>query len=196
MPHCRCSPNDQHERMHQTTFRGRYQYSLANLHNSNPQIRYSEARARFCRVQHRPEIVQALIDALEWEEDGKVRIQIALSLGSSRSERAVEPLAQMLTSEDPRDRRGALYGLSFTRQPAAVDYIIQALHDPDANIRSEAMSRLGHPHYRHLHTKVDGAITELLQTEQDEDVRETAQTALHYIRTPQAEPSNRLIDYI
>lgn len=182
--------------MHTTMFRGHYRYSLSNLRDPDPQVRYNEAKARLCKVQHRPEVIPALIDALECEDDGKTRIQIAMTLGSSRSERAIEPLTQLLQSEDPQDRIGALYGLSFTRQPAAVDYIIQALHDSDAHVRSLAVSRLSHPHNRHPSVKVEDAIAEMLQTEQGEVVRKGAHAALQYVRTPQAAPSNRLIDYI
>ena len=174
----------------------RHRFSLENLHDPDPEVRYAEAKARFGKIQNRPEVIAALTDALATESSARVRVQLAMTLGSSRSEQAVAPLVGLLQSGDPDDRIRALYGLKFTRQPAALTCILQALQDPDPAVRSAAVSRLGGWCITERHPVIEEAITALLETEPDEGVRCVARRALHRMQQPRAPEGTCLSDYL
>jgi len=172
-----------------------YRYSLSNLRDPDPNVRYTEAKARFCKTRDRPEVIQALIDALAVETDTRVRVRIASTLGSSSSEQAIAPLAQMLKSDDPQDRIGAPYGLSITGKPAAIGMLIQALQDTDAGVRVTAVNLLRFPCIDKLDPNVEKALSGLLETELDESVRKAAQNAIQFIRRPIAPKNTCLTDF-
>lgn len=173
-----------------------HRFCLENLRDPDPEVRYAEAKARFGKVRDRPEIIAALSDALAAESSTRVRVQLAMTLGSSRSDEAVAPLVQVLQSEDPDDRIGALYGLRFTRQPAALACIMQVLQDPAPAVRSAAVSRLRGWCLKERHPAIEEAVAGLLKTEPDEGVREVAQRALLWMQQPRAPEGTCLSDYL
>ncbi len=95
------------------------------------------ARARKLLVALAPESIDPLIEALG---DQRARHEAALALGSTGASKAVEPLSQvMLSDEDPAVRRAAAWALGAIRDPAAVEPLLLATRDAEFPVRIEAI---------------------------------------------------------
>jgi HEAT repeat protein len=96
----------------------------------------SALRARRLLAWTGEESVEPLIDALA---DKEARGAAALTLGSIRDSRAVQPLASLLTTcDDPEARKAAAWALGEIRDPAAVEALLTATADDDYAVRAEA----------------------------------------------------------
>ncbi len=119
----------------------------------------AEAVRPFCEILGRMESPRArrhLIDSLIAKADGSVVHflpflkdprwflvrNVALILGSMKTEAAVGPLKELLRHPDFRVRREALAALSQVGRGRAVDVLVEALYDPDQRIRVGAARNL------------------------------------------------------
>src|SRR5512138_197134 len=97
------------------------------------------------------------------------------------SREAVEPLSELLTSEDPDARFGAAQVLGDLGHKRAIPALIEALNDPEGAVRFWAIDALG----KLKASEAVEAIGELLRDKR-ESIRDLAQEVLIQIGTPNA----------
>lgn len=124
--------------------------------------------------------VRALIRALRYEKDLKVRLDAAKALGNLGDVRSVEPLIRLLEDPDDDVREEAARALSRLGGERAVAPLIALLEDDNADVQREAASALG---------RIGGpAVPLLIERLQDADgeQRRRAAKILGWIRDPSA----------
>jgi HEAT repeat protein/CHAT domain-containing protein len=119
---------------------------LRDLTNGTEYMRASAARSLRANP---PGAVQALLSALQTENNTNVLKAIAESLGELGDRQAVEPLVAMIrNARDGEVRAAAAAALGRLRAYRAEEPLIAALKDPDGYVRAhaaEALSQLGDP---------------------------------------------------
>jgi HEAT repeat protein len=106
----------------------------------------------------------------KWQ-DRVLLVACALSLAASRHEQAIDALRKALHADSPERRRLIAHALSLTDSPQCVPLLIEALDDPDPDVRHDAAMSLGwlydrraiEPLVRHVGTCKGGAAEALAE---------------------------------
>jgi len=150
---------------------------------------------RTCRNDLRPSlakalgqkgIIEPLIEALS--SSPKLHSAAAEGLGASGDLRAVEPLMELLASDDFKTRREAAKGLGMLRSPQAIHPLIAVLTDGRKDVRRAAAEALGKIEKDHPGT-AEPAVHALIPLLHDEtrSVQETTAKTLECIQTAEAQ---------
>ncbi len=115
------------------------------LHDPDPSVRRNAIDA-IARLSD-PAAIDALILALDPQNEFWVRYSAAEALGIVGDHRAVPPLIE--ASRDPRPllRRAVVSSLGLLRDSRAIPTLLQALEDEDAQVRlhaADGLARIGH----------------------------------------------------
>ena len=124
-------------------------------------------------IQFGDKAIDPLI-ALLMDDDSDVRVHAATALGWVGGHDAVQPLLVALNDENQYVRRYAARALCWVVDHSAIEGLIDGLKDNDGYVRQYVARALG---WSQDHRAIRPLI-ELLMTEQSEDVRDYAFTAL------------------
>lgn len=122
---------------------------------------------------------------------GPARGQISTNQMRDRYERNtkgkdIDDYVRKLNSEEPEKRLESVKSLGDSKDPKAVEYLVQALGDPDMRVKAKAIDTLGDLRATDA-TPV--LIQHLFLRETDEDVKQRILASLGKIGDPQATPS-------
>ncbi|MBX8574010.1 HEAT repeat domain-containing protein [Pseudomonas cichorii] len=135
--------------------------------------------ARLLEAWEDAPVVTALCQALT-DADQEVREAAAQSLSQLKTEAAGQLLLPWARHADPFVRGSALRALRELRLPASAQVAREALNDPAAAIRREAVGILGWL----KHTEALADLTQRLATDDDIEVRRMAAGAVGFAGTP------------
>ena len=107
----------------------------------NGGVRYFAAQS-LAKINPRAPVEQRLLSALQHGDDN-VRTSAAYALGFMKSDAALNALSAAASDRAPTVRQAVLNGLFATRRKAAGQFILTALHDPDADVRLLAARYIG-----------------------------------------------------
>ncbi len=124
-------------------------------------------------IQFGDRAVDPLI-ALLMDDDSDVRVHAATALGWVGGHEAVQPLLVALNDENQYVRRYAARALCWVVDQTAIEGLIEGLKDTDAYVRQYVARALGWSQ----DNRAIRPLVDLLMTEQSEDVREYAFSAL------------------
>jgi len=118
---------------------------IQDLHSdSSVTRRHAAQRLTLQRGNH--EAVEKLIALLDGDDERAKFIAIQV-LGSLADTSAVDPLGGMLEHESPDFRSRVCWSLGTIGHHSGLKYIVDALGDPDSDVRYAATVALGHLHY-------------------------------------------------
>ena len=116
---------------------------VISLSSPDSEVRLSAATELGRIGEATPEVVAALVKAMD-DADGKVRIQVAISLGWMQAKDAVDALvAKTKQTEDARLRRRAVQVLGQIGDEGAIPAILPFLESSDHWLRENAVLALG-----------------------------------------------------
>jgi len=84
-----------------------------------------------------------LFGMLKNDPSGYVRWDAAVALGEIKSRKSVEPLMELLSTEEAETRKCAALALGEIRAPKSAGALIKALEDPDQGVEIQAARALG-----------------------------------------------------
>ncbi|MCD6308346.1 MAG: HEAT repeat domain-containing protein, partial [Candidatus Latescibacteria bacterium] len=118
---------------------------IQDLHSdSSVTRRHAAQRLTLQRGNH--EAVEKLIALLDGDDERAKFIAIQV-LGSLADSTAVDPLGRMLEHVSPDFRARVCWSLGTIGHDSGLKYIVDALDDPDSDVRYAATVALGHLHF-------------------------------------------------
>ncbi|MBT3201132.1 MAG: HEAT repeat domain-containing protein [Phycisphaerales bacterium] len=110
---------------------------------SDPELRVAKASIR--AIGHRRDEPSRLVlkQLVSEHKSGELRGTAATELGRFKETDYRLLTAMLLEDKDPKARAGAARGLKLLHNSAAVDSLLKALGDTDADVRAEAFRALG-----------------------------------------------------
>ena len=130
-----------------------------------------------------------LLEALN-DKDPQLRHGAAWTLGSMKSDKAVDPLLGALADESEHVRAAAAWALGSIKTPRAVDPLIKLTDDEKPRVRMGAVTALGDIADKRAET----ALTRIAGEDREEAIRKAAAAALKKTSSARADPRDTTPD--